>query len=150
VSYNPILLGINTHLLIITPLIVTIFRLGATELGRILVAGSERGVLVTVFVVGIGLTIFSPRGFIGAGDLPAGRRIAYSSILLLVLASSIVWSFAHAGSTLLAVGLPMMGLFAIRRLLIARLLDRGDLSGTGGLAIASTLAHDTANASSEA
>jgi hypothetical protein len=120
VPYNPILLGINVHLVVITPLIVAVFRLGATEFGSALVAASERGVLVTVFIVGCALTALSQRGFIGADGLPATSRWIYSSILLAALTAAIAWSFTYEGSTLLAVGLPMMGLFALRRLLIAR------------------------------
>lgn len=138
--YNPILLGINVHLLVITPLIVAAYGLGLAEFARALVAGSERSVLVTVFVVGCALTAFSRRGFIGQDDLPATSRWIYSSILLAAVAAAIVWSFSYAGGTLLAVGLPVMGLFALRRLIVARWLDRTRRTGSGSIATATGFA----------
>src|SRR5204863_9843774 len=36
--FNPIVLGINLHLLLVTPLIVTVFHIGAYDLGRTLLA----------------------------------------------------------------------------------------------------------------
>ena len=97
IPYNPILLGINVHLVVITPLIVTAYGLGSAEFARALVAGSERSVLVTVFVVGCALTAFSRRGFVGQDNLPATSRWIYSSILLAALAAAIVWSFYLRG-----------------------------------------------------
>ena len=140
IPYNPILLGINVHLVVITPLIVTAYGLGSAEFARALVAGSERSVLVTVFVVGCALTAFSRRGFVGQDNLPATSRWIYSSILLAALAAAIVWSFTYAGGTLLAVGLPMMGLFALRRLIVARWLGRAHPAGSGSKATAAGFA----------
>ncbi|NGO54082.1 hypothetical protein [Allomesorhizobium camelthorni] len=124
VHFNPILLGINVHLLIITPLIVTVSQMGALDLARALTAASERGVLVTVFIVGCALTAFSRRGFIGTDDLPDSSRWGYSLILLVASAAAIIWAFTYTGNTLLAIAVPMMGLFGLRRLLVARWLDR--------------------------
>jgi hypothetical protein len=42
------------------------------------------------------------------------------------LGSGIVWAFTYAGNTLLAIAVPMMGLFGLRRLLVARWLDRSN------------------------
>jgi hypothetical protein len=134
VRYNPILLGINFHLIVITPLIVMTYRLGATEFADTLVAYSERGVLVTVFIVGCALAAFSQRGFVGIGDLPSSSRWAHSSILLALSAAAILWAFTYTGSTLVAIALPLMVLFGVRRLLIARWLDNSDTTDSGGLA----------------
>jgi len=76
-NFNPIMLGINVHLVIITPLIMAAFYAGAREISDTLVAHSYRGVLVTVFVVGCALTVFSQRGFIGTDGLPKGSRWMY-------------------------------------------------------------------------
>lgn len=123
--YNPILLGINIHLVVITPLIVTVYALGASEFGSTLIASSERAVLVTVLIVGLVLTAFSRRGFIGVDDLSVASRWNHSSILLAALAAATVWSFSSAGGTLLTVALPMIGLFGLRHFLITRFaLDR--------------------------
>jgi hypothetical protein len=126
VWYNPILFGINVHLLVITPLIVTTFHFGAYELGRMLVASAHRGVLVTVFLVGCALTVFSRRGFIGIEGLPASRRWTYSFILLAASIAAIAWSFAFSGTAFVAIAIPMIALFGLRRLLIARWRDRDD------------------------
>jgi hypothetical protein len=140
IAYNPILLGINVHLIVITPLIVTTYRLGATEFADTLVAYSERGVLVTVFIVGCALAAFSRRGFVGIRDLPTSSRWAYSSVLLALSAAAIFWAFTYTGSTLLAIALPLMVLFGVRRLLIARWLDKSNaidsLAFTAGSAAA--------------
>jgi hypothetical protein len=134
VPYNPILLGINVHLIVITPLIVTAYRLGATEFADTLVVHSERGLLATVFVVGCALSAFSRRGFVGIGDLPTSSRWAYSSVLLALSAAAILWAFTYTGGTLVAIALPLMVLFGMRRLLIARWLDKSNTIDSGGLA----------------
>jgi hypothetical protein len=144
--YNPIVLGINVHLLIVTPLIVTLFYLGAQGLGRMLFASSHRGVLVTVFLVGCALTLFSRRGFIGIEGLPDPRRWAYSLVLLAASIAAIAWSFTSRGGVLVAIAIPLMVLFGLRRLLIARWLDRKDRSdGLFAVASGSALATDSAS-----
>lgn len=129
VRFNPIMLGINVHLLIITPLIMTAFYMGAREFSDTLAANSYRGVLVTVFLVGCALTLLSPRGFIGADNLPKSDRWKLSAVLLSASALAILWAFSYAGSTLLAVAAPTMGLFGLRRFLLARTLDSDDRAG---------------------
>jgi hypothetical protein len=144
---NPIALGINIHLLIITPLIVLVFYLGAQDTGRMLFASAYRGILVTIFVVGCALTAFSRRGFIGIEQLPTTRRWSYSLILLAASAATIAWSFSSARPTSLAIAIPIMALFGLQRLLVARWLDRGDQSdGLFLLAPDSALADDSSNA----
>jgi hypothetical protein len=122
--YNPIVLGINLHLLIITPLIMGLFYFGAYGLGKTLLAFSHRGVLVTVFVVGCALTLLSRRGFVGIAGLPDLARRAYSLVLLSASATAIAWSFMYTGAAVVAIGIPFMALFGLRRLLIARWQDR--------------------------
>lgn len=131
VAFNPVLLGINLHLLVITPLIVGLFRAGQPELARTLLDTAQAGVLVAVFLVGGALTAFAARGFIGVDGLPAATRRRYSLLLLAVAAAAVPWSVANAGSTLLAVGVPLIALFGLRRYLIARWRDRADGNSTG-------------------
>jgi len=147
VPYNPILLGINVHLLIITPLIVTVFHFGAQELGKTLVASSHRGVLVTVLLVGCALTVFSRRGFIGVEGLPDPTRWTYSSVLLAASIATVVWSFTYTGGPLLAIAVPIMALFGLRRLLIARWLDDGSnrIDGVIAAGAGSALEAESAN-----
>ena len=128
VSYNPIMLGVNIHLLIITPLIVTLFYLGANGWGRVLFAFSHRAVLVTIFLVGCTLTVFSRRGFIGIEGLPDPRRLTYSLVLLAASIAAIAWTFTYKGVPVVAIAIPLMALFGVRRLLVARWHDRNDRS----------------------
>lgn len=139
---DPILLGINLHLLAITPLIVGLFQLGQVGLARVLVDTAHNGVLIAVLVVGGTLTVFGPRGFIGLDGLPAALTRSYSGLLLAVAAAGVLWSFVNVGgSTLMSVGLPLMVLFGLRRYLVARWRDR---AGGGGevLAVAGAPAGD--------
>jgi hypothetical protein len=128
VPQNPIALGINMHLLVITPLIVVLFYVGAQDSGRMLFGFAYRGVLVTIFVVGCVLTASSRRGFIGVERLPPARRWSYSLILLAATAAAVAWSFTYNGPASFAVAIPIMALFGLQRLLIARWLDRGGQS----------------------
>jgi hypothetical protein len=150
VPYNPILLGINTHLLLATPAIVALFRFGAPDLGRMLAGHAHHGVLVTIFLVGCALTLWSERGFFGLSGLPAAKRQAYSAILLAASAATIVWSFVFVprSGTLLAIAVPLMALFGLRRFLIARWHDRSHaadgLVAGAGPASAAPPAHDSA------
>lgn len=132
--YNPILLGINLHMVVMTPLIIGLFRLGQPELARTLLDNAQTGVLVAVLLVGGGLTLFGPRGFVGLDGLPPGTRRGYSLLLLLLAAVAVPWSFAHAGNSLMSVGVPLMTLFGLRRFLIARWRDRA--GGDSGEALA--------------
>jgi hypothetical protein len=140
VQYNPIMLGINIHLLVITPLIMAAFAAGAREFSDMLVAHSYRGVLITVLLVGCGLTLFSPRGFIGIDNLSRTDCWKNSGILLAASAVAIAWAFNYTGGTLLAVAAPMIGLFGLRRFLVARTLDGSNqIGGIVALGAASSL-----------
>lgn len=140
IQFNPIMLGINVHLVIITPLIMAASHAGAREISDALVAHSYRGVLVTVFAVGCALTIFSQRGFIGTDGLPERSRWRYSGLLLSVSAATILWAFAYTGGDLVAVAIPMVGMFGLRRYLIARALDTNQIGGIAVLGTGSLLA----------
>lgn len=124
--YTPILLGINIHILVITPLIVSLFKLGAEQLGSNLISLSYNGVLITVFLVGLALTIFSKQGFIGVSGLPPIERRINSIMLLSASAVTILWAFFLTKSTsaFVSVAIPLIALFIIRRLMIAQLKKR--------------------------
>lgn len=129
VRFNPILLGINIHLLLVTPIIVTVFQLGASDTGQMLTRYSFQGVLVTIFVVGLALTILSREGFIGHEQLSKSSTFTYSGVLLFAALAAIAWSFLYSDGALVGVALPIIALFALRRLLIARSLDRNKING---------------------
>ncbi|WP_295808306.1 hypothetical protein [uncultured Nitratireductor sp.] len=129
--FHPVLLGINVHLLLITPLIVGLYRFGMAAWSDAIVAVAYKGVLITVFLTGCAL-MFTRGGFIGVAGA-RGARWPYSLALLLASAAAIVWSFLLAdGGALVTVALPVMALFGLRRFLIARLADR--TGAVGGLA----------------
>ncbi len=134
--HNPILLGMNIHLVVITPMIVGAFNLGATDLARTLVGVAEAGVLISITAVGLILTLFSPRGFIGVDGLPAALQRAYSLVLVSASAAMIFWSFANLGNTLVSIGLPLMVLFGLRRFYVARGRDRSNPDDKAGLVAA--------------
>lgn len=79
--------------------------------------------------MGCGLTLVSPRGFIGIDNLPKADRWKKSGILLAGSAFAIAWAFNYTGGTLLAVAAPMIGLLGLRRFLIARTLDGSNQIG---------------------
>lgn len=136
VRSNPIMLGINVHLVVITPLIVGISRLGAPELAGVLAASSYEGVFVTVFCVGCALTLLGKDGFIGVAGLAAKDRRKLSLLLLAGSAAATAWAFWFDGSALLKVAAPMLAIFAIRRFLVARTIDRSNRSA--GLLVVGT------------
>jgi hypothetical protein len=120
IEYDPITLGINLHLLIITPLITGVYSAGAAALGALLTAHAYQGALISIFITGCLLTLLSPRGFIGMAGLERADRLKYSVLLLVASAATIVWSFTSGEGPLVAIVLPVIALFGLRRLLLAR------------------------------
>ncbi|MFN7025832.1 MAG: hypothetical protein ACK4QP_15235 [Pseudorhizobium sp.] len=119
---NPIMLGINIHLLLITPSIMITQWAGAVGLSDTLLIHSYHGVLVTVFLVGCLLTVLSRRGFIGT-EPPQTASQRHSLVMVAASGLAVGWGFAFAGSALVAVAIPLMVLFGLRRLLIARICN---------------------------
>ncbi len=107
------MLGINLHIALITPLIVGLYRIGAAPAARIIEAYSYPAARITIFVTGCALTLWSRAGFIGAARLP--RR--YSGLTLIGAAAAISWAFLIGGNGFVAVGLPILALFVLRRAL---------------------------------
>lgn len=136
VRFNPLLLGINVHLLLATPLIVAIFELGAApELGQALTAYSYKAVLITIFLVGCALALLSREGFVGVEGLSPSAVRSNSAILLAATFAALVWSFGFADGPIMGTAVPIIGLFGLRRLLIARWDDGNNRVGalaTGG------------------
>lgn len=130
---NPIMLGINIHLLLITPLIMITQWAGAVGLSDTLLVHSYHGVLVTIFLVGCLLTAVSRRGFIGI-EPPQIATQRQSIVMVAAAGLGVVWGFAFAGSALVAVAIPVMILFGLRRLLIARIADEAG-SANGVVAV---------------
>ncbi len=127
IAYHPILLGINVYLLVITPVIKTLFWLGAWDAGQALVEYAQPAVVAAVFVVGSVLTLFSATGFIGIVCETRAKTRRLSAYLLAASAAAVVWAFGYDGSRLITIALPLGSLFALRQFLIAGLnqKDRG-------------------------
>ena len=130
--YDTILLGINLHILISTPIISTTYRTIGPTYGDVLLYAAQNGVVVSIALVGLGLAIFSDRGFVGASDLVDRVRRHYSLLLLAAAAAGAVWSLLSTGGPLLAIALPIVCLFALRNFLIARGTDRVEAAKTDG------------------
>lgn len=123
-SFNPILLGINIHLFVITPLVVGAYALGAHGVGATLEAASYRGVLVTILLVGVALTALSPNGFAGVSGEARSGVLVNSFLLLAATVAGILFAFSGLAGPLAAVAVPVIALFGLRRFLIARWQDR--------------------------
>ncbi|MEO1111989.1 MAG: hypothetical protein AAFY05_06635 [Pseudomonadota bacterium] len=134
---NPVLLGVNLHLLIVTPLIVGTFQLGFTDLGALLAAYAHSAVLLSVFVAGLCLTVFTKRGFIGSAGLPALQKRRYCLVMLAVSASGMMWAMSTPESSLVPVIVTLTALIGGRRFLLAR---QADNSGASAIALQAVLA----------
>lgn len=134
---NPVLLGVNLHLLLVTPLIVGTFSMGFTDLGVFLAAYAHSAVLLSVFVAGLGLTVFTSRGFIGSAGLPARQKRRLSLVLLAVSASGMIWAMSTPESSLVPVIVTLTALIGGRRFLLAR---EADNSGASAIALPAVLA----------
>ncbi|MEM8700817.1 MAG: hypothetical protein AAGF82_03250 [Pseudomonadota bacterium] len=133
---NPVLLGVNLHLFLATPLIVGTFRLGFTDLGAFLAAYAHSAVLLSVFVAGLWLTVFTSRGFIGSADMPVNHMRLYSLVMLAVCASGMIWALSMPESSLVPVIVTLTALIGGRRFLLAR---QADNSGASAIALPAVL-----------
>lgn len=129
---HPVLFGINIHNLLATPVIVGLFLSGFGDLGALLADHSQKGVLVTVFLVGVAQTLFSSAGFVGSRDLPQAQKRNYSLLLLAVSLAGIFWAFGIENGVFVAVFVPLTVMFGLRRFLLARWHDRNP-DASGGL-----------------
>jgi len=121
IHFNPILLGINFHLAIITPVIVGLYHAGATHVAEVIEGKSYVAVLLTIFVTGCVLTVCSSTGFLGSQVLPRAIVRRRSLIMLVGSAAAVVWAMIISASHgFIAVGLPIIGLFALRHALLIR------------------------------
>lgn len=130
---SPIMLGVNCHILLATPLIVGIFRLGFFELGTVLAAYAHSGVLLTVLLSGFLLSLFSRGGFIGDMKVSRACRRRYSGILLSLCAAGAIWALFTPESSLIPVIVTLTVLIGVRRFLLARHADSSNLPAIAGI-----------------
>lgn len=134
---HPVLMGVNLHILLTTPLIVGLFRAGQTQIAEFMAAHAYGGVLVTVFVVGTVLTAATRRGFSSLSDVPPKTQRRYSVIMLGLCACGAAWAFATSNSRFVPVVVTLTVLIVGRNFLQARMSDtNGSKAGlaAGGLA----------------
>ncbi|WP_306145659.1 hypothetical protein [Roseibium sp. MMSF_3412] len=132
---NPVLLGVNLHLLLVTPLIVGTFRLGLTDLGGFLAAYAHSGVLLSVFAAGLCLTVFTKRGFVGSAEMPPEQKWRYSMVMLAVSGAGMVWALSRPESSLVPVIITLTALIGGRRFLLARQADNSGPSAVAAFAV---------------
>lgn len=113
VPFDTILLGINIHIVVMTPLIVGFYARGMSGVAEIIEEYSYPAVLITIFLTGAVLNLCSASGFVGVRGLP-GRR---SWLLLGASAMAAIWGMLMKGGGIVTVGLPVLGLLALRRVL---------------------------------
>lgn len=123
---HPVLLGVNLHILVATPLIVSMFRFGETVIAKQMVVYSHGGVLLTVLITGLVLTIFTKGGFAGFPDMPRKQQMRWSGLMLAVSALGAVWILATPDDSLVAVVVTLTLLIGGRRFLLARWMDRSN------------------------
>jgi len=117
--FNPILLGVNIHLAMVTPVIVCLYSAVVTHVAEVIEGKSYIAVLLTILATGCILTVYSPTGFLGAQGFPRAAVRGRSLIMLVGSAAAVVWGMIISASDgFIAVGLPIIGLFALRQALL--------------------------------
>ncbi|MEM8539344.1 MAG: hypothetical protein AAGF25_00180 [Pseudomonadota bacterium] len=128
---HPILLGVNLHLLFITPAIVGIGYFGAGQFASFLADHAHKGVLLTVLFVGVVQTMFLKGGFVGRVDLPEKIQTRYSFYLLVAGLVGLFWAFGTEKGAFVGVLLPLTAMIGLRNFLLARWQDNN--SGAGAI-----------------
>jgi hypothetical protein len=141
VRMHPILMGVNIHILLATPLIVGLFRLGFDGVGDVLAEYAYGGVLVTVFAVGFAQMLFSRSRFAALENVTDRVQLVFSAVLLAFCAFGAVWALLTPGSRFVPVVVTIAALIIGRNFLQARLSDKS--AGAGVLVTASAAAPGT-------
>ena len=116
-SPDTILLGINLHFVLTASIIQAVYVAGFEELAREMIVYAGFAVPVMILLTGIALSVLWRDGFIGENVLDPDISAARSLALILWAAVTCVWSYAFIGDQFLSVGLPVISIFAMRRLL---------------------------------
>ncbi len=126
---HPVLLGVNLHILLATPVIIGIDYFGAEQLASFLANHAHKGVLLTVFFVGVLQTVFLAGGFIGRLDLPHKIQTKYSCYMLVAGFIGLIWAFGSETGAFLGVLLPLTAMIGLRNFLLARWHDNNSSAG---------------------
>jgi hypothetical protein len=141
VRMHPILMGVNIHILLATPLILGLFRLGFDGVGDVLAEYAYGGVLVTVFAVGFAQMLFSRSRFAALENVTDRVQLVFSAVLLAFCACGAVWALLTPGSRFVPVVVTIAALIMGRNFLQARLSDKS--AGAGVLVTGSAAAPGT-------
>ncbi|MTH99601.1 hypothetical protein [Roseibium sp. RKSG952] len=137
---HPVMLGVNLHILLIAPALSVLFRFGGplgSAAGGVLLPFAQSGVLVSVLLTGIVLTVIRPSGFAGLGGLSKRMSLTYSVLMLCIAATGAVWAVFYADQAFAPVAITLAALFVLRRYLVARQKDH---VSAASLAVPSTIA----------
>ncbi len=130
---HTIVLGVNIHILLVTPVIVGLFRIGLSNIAEILAMYAHAGVLLTVFVVGIIQTVATNRGFSNLADVSKRAQRRYSTIMLGLCGAGVIWAMSVPESSFVPVVVTLTVLIVGRNFLQARLSDKNGT--TAGLVV---------------
>jgi len=133
---HSVLVGVNAHILLATPLIVGLFRIGQTDLAKVLASHAYPGVLVTVFVAGGIQTLVSGNGFSALERVSQSTQRRYSLGMLVICGLGAVWALVASGNPLVPVVATLTVLIVGRNFLQARLSDR---NGAGAAVLSSSV-----------
>ncbi|MBO9446540.1 hypothetical protein [Ruegeria sp. R14_0] len=126
---QPILLGINLFMVVITPLIQGLVHFGDRTAATLLIDNIPTLVLLSVFVVGLVLTAFAPNGFLNYQPDNAKQKRAHCAVLLTLCAGGILWTLWAGDNYLVSLGAPLMVLFGVHQLLRAGTTDQRTHNG---------------------
>lgn len=114
---DPIVAGINVYFVLLTPMIELTYAIQADTAGAFLAANAPRGVMLSVFLVGLAMTL--AKGAVFADGATPDVRRRRSLTLLGVAGLGALWSCVASGGSFAVVGIPMIVLFSTRRFLQA-------------------------------
>ncbi len=140
IKHDPLTLGTNIFFLVITPSIKASYLMEFYHLGAFLEVHVNTGFFFTIFLIGCFLTLFTKEGFISVQSENRSTIVKYSTILLVATLVTIVWAQLYDGDRIVEIGIPLMILFGLKHLLIARLNDKSSTTGVGGMVILSASA----------
>ncbi|WP_170769192.1 hypothetical protein [Ruegeria lacuscaerulensis] len=121
---QPILLGINLFMVVITPLIELLALSGYRGAANVLIGNIDTLVLTSIFLIGVFLTCFSTKGFLTYETQCRKKTHLHSGLLLALCAVGIVWSLIVGQNDLISLVLPLMLLFEAQRFLRAAASDQ--------------------------
>lgn len=129
---DPILLGITLAMLTLTPAVELLLALGLERPAALLIQEARVYVLGAVFLTGCALTALTEGGFLGAALEDRARGLMASLVLLGLSGAGLLWAGFIASGRVLEIALPLLLLFAARRMLLARLRRPPNLALVGG------------------